>query len=130
MKEYSLGERVARFALVEPGICSPPQRGIADPVEGKKRAFEPSNLAKREPVSLTVPDISAAQVDLAEFYQSIAYLRGGDTSAPIDLTPDGLAEARNYFQARAESQLDFLRAPEGSFVHSATMVHSRSVAGQ
>ena len=47
MKEHRPGERVARLALVETGIRPPPQRRIADPVEGKKRAFEASDLAER-----------------------------------------------------------------------------------
>ena len=47
MKEHRPGERVARFALVEAGICPSPQRRIADPVEGEKGAFEASNLPER-----------------------------------------------------------------------------------
>ena len=47
VKEHRPGERVARLALVEAGIRSPPQSRIADPVEGEEGAFEPSDLAER-----------------------------------------------------------------------------------
>ena len=47
MKEHRPGERVARLTLVEPGVCSPPQTRVADPVEGEEGAFEPSYLPKR-----------------------------------------------------------------------------------
>jgi hypothetical protein len=32
MKEHRPGERVAGLTLVEPGVCSPPQSRVADPV--------------------------------------------------------------------------------------------------
>ena len=44
VKEHRPGEGVARLALVEPGIRSPAQSRIADPVEGEEGAFEPSDL--------------------------------------------------------------------------------------
>ena len=47
MKEHRPGERVARLALVESGVRSPPQRRVADPVEGEEGAFEPTDFPER-----------------------------------------------------------------------------------
>jgi hypothetical protein len=47
MKEHRPGKRVARLAFVEAGIRSPPQRRVADPVQGEEGAFEPADLAER-----------------------------------------------------------------------------------
>ena len=64
-----------------------------------------------ESVSVTVQGVSAAQVALADLYQSVAHLRGGYNNQPVDLTPRGLAEAAQYFEARAEGQLDSFGRP-------------------
>lgn len=64
-----------------------------------------------EPVSVTVKGLSAAQVALADLYQSIAHLRGGYDNQPVDLTPQGLAEAAQYFEAHAKGQLDSFGRP-------------------
>ena len=47
MKEHRPGERVARLALVEAGVGPPPQRRVADPVEGEERALQAPDLPQR-----------------------------------------------------------------------------------
>lgn len=46
MKEYRSGERVARLSFVEAGARPPPQGRVADPINGKDGAFEPSYFPK------------------------------------------------------------------------------------
>ena len=47
MKEHRPGECVAGLTLVEARVRPPPQSRVADPVEGKEGAFEPSYFPKR-----------------------------------------------------------------------------------
>ena len=44
VKEHGPGEGVFRFALVEPGMRPPPQRWVADPVEGEEGVVEASDF--------------------------------------------------------------------------------------
>ena len=48
MEEHGLGERVARFTLVQAGMTSPAQFGALQPVEHKQCALEPTQFGKRE----------------------------------------------------------------------------------
>ena len=45
MKEHGSRERIARLALVEPGVGSPAQPGIADPVECEQSALQATDFA-------------------------------------------------------------------------------------
>jgi hypothetical protein len=44
MKEHGSRERIARLTLVEPGVGSPAQPGIADPVECEQSALQATDL--------------------------------------------------------------------------------------
>jgi hypothetical protein len=44
VKQHRHGKRVARLALVEATIRSPPQSRIADPIQREESAFAPSDF--------------------------------------------------------------------------------------
>jgi hypothetical protein len=47
MKEYRPGERVASLTFVESGARPPPQRRVADPIEGEEGTFETVDFPER-----------------------------------------------------------------------------------
>lgn len=48
VEEQRSGERVARLSFVEPGLGTPAQVDVAQPVEHEDRAFDPTDLAQRQ----------------------------------------------------------------------------------
>jgi len=110
VKEHCPGERVARFALVEPGVRPPPQSWVADPVECKEGAFKPSYFPKRS----TGPRMSST-VNVREAERMHALdSQGPNREEPVDCRAAHLLSHRNEIDA-ARDDLSKIEAARKRF---------------